>query len=726
MYPNNNISQTISDLSFIDYGSSSGKWRANRIVKIDPVSFYENGLILSGKGYFKKSFGNNNNNFDDYLVEFYASGNNYEIDFINVDQQTNLSIERTGNSSGGFLLNYRGSPTSFSETGATGFYSFNFTDTTSNPPYLFGKANGFIQYKSNTFNLNTNPNGYFGGRCWWSQYSNAVNKDPLPIAINSIGTPAFYLDSFTIDFLSYPYGDPRCGLVFLATRSSAGLPLADIATSPMAARYPSKLDLKPLFFYKTGTSIRLSNNNLDILSMEVTSGAWNHISITLNKVGVNNYLSGYTDGILQSTYTQVGNLSYGYSLPISGLNITELRYSAFVAAGLLIDEIRVWSGAKSYSEINNLKYISLQSDPFLYNDSDLLYHVTVGAIYTKDKSVSFYKNGNLLKTNSIKNIYTEYLDYSNIKVTGQCEFDEFRFWSGVRTSGQISQQAKSGIGMDLFPRFQGGAYGRMNPTMTINTNTLFTQSGYFTSGFILDSNVNYYVDEPKVDIYSNGVYLKNLTFDFLIKTKHNGLNYGINKFMVFRPGLAAGGDLLQLTWNAGNPSVLKMDYDLDGPLLGPYRYIEFGNTNNIWNHYYFTMNIVGSNWLVSGYRNGENFSMGSTFSSIPSSEAFGSNLLFAGLYFQLDTSGPAVPFSNGIATGQELILDEFRFWSGIKTSGQMNELRFNRLGSKTEWMNDPNLLIYTPFSKSEFYPEDVNTGNLFNYRSSGLYSYPSI
>jgi len=82
MYPNNNISQTISDLSFIDYGSSSGKWRANRIVKIDPVSFYENGLILSGKGYFKKSFGNNNNNFDDYLVEFYASGNNYEIEFI--------------------------------------------------------------------------------------------------------------------------------------------------------------------------------------------------------------------------------------------------------------------------------------------------------------------------------------------------------------------------------------------------------------------------------------------------------------------------------------------------------------------------------------------------------------------------------------------------------------------------------------------------------------------
>jgi hypothetical protein len=441
---------------------------------------------------------------------------------------------------------------------------------------------------------------------------------------------------------------------------------------------------------------------------------------TCNKVGNNYNFSGYRNGILESSNNRIsGSINYADQLIFSGLDIFELNYNSLIAT-LSIDEIRMWSGAKSSGEINNLKFTELKSDPLLYNDPNLLYHVSFDEITTQNKNINFYKNGNLLKTNVINNINANYLDYSNIKVTGNLEFNEFRFWSGIRTSGQISEQAKSGIGMDLFPRFRGGAYGIINPDMNIITNSLFTQSGYFTSGFILDSNVHDYFGAPEVEVYGSRVYLKNLTFDFLIKTKYNGLNYRSNNFITFNQGSLS--DKLELSWETSNPSVLRMDYDPKPGSISIYRYIEFDNTNNIWNHYYFTMNLVGSNWLVSGYRNGENFSMGYTFSSIPSGQAFGSNFSFAGVLFERRASYPG----SILETGQELILDEFRCWSGIKTSGEMNELRFKKLGSKSEWMNDPNLLLYTPFSKSEFYAENINTGNLSNYQSSGLYSYPSI
>ena len=443
MYPNNNISQTISDLSFVDYGSSSGKWRANKKINFDLVSFYESGLILSGVDYFKKSFGNNSDNkFDDFLVEFYATGNNYEIDFTK-NGQTNLSIERTGNSNGGFLLNYRGSPTSFSEAGATGFYSFNFKNTGINPIYLFGKANGSLVYSNNTIKT---PNGYFGSGVFLK--NSPTTLDRIVASVNNSGNSSFNLDSFTIDFLCKFTGDASSDLNFLSTRTKTG------------SNYPTRSDPNPLVFNKdsNGFTISLYNGNLAVLSMPIVSGDWSYISITSNKVGTTNYLSGYRDGILKSTYTSFGNLYYGSSLPISGLDISEYGFNNIFGT-VFLDEIRMWSGAKSSGEVNNLKFIELKSDPLLYNDPNLLYHVSFDEITTQNKSIDFYKNGNLSKTNIINNTYTGYLDYSNIKVTGNLEFDEFRFWSGIRTSGEISGNAKSGIGTgDLLNYQNNGLY----------------------------------------------------------------------------------------------------------------------------------------------------------------------------------------------------------------------------------------------------------------------------
>jgi hypothetical protein len=448
MYPHNNISQTINDLSFIDYGSSSGKWRANKKIKIDPVSFYQSGFILSGKDYFKKSFGSNSDNrFDDFLVEFYGTGNNYEVDFTK-NEQSNLSIERTGNSNGGFLINYRGYPTSFSETGATGFYSFNFNNTGISPVNLFGQGNAKLVYSDARAKTSS---GYFGSGLFIdNQLSYTGMNNIIVSAYDNQFNKSFNLDSFTLDFLLKMTGTTGLNMSFMATRTMTGL------------NYPSINHTNSLIFHQEFSAsfekyyiISLYHNYNARLRFTTSGNDWDHFCITSNRVGSNHYFSGYKNGILVATYTALtGSFNYGASLPISGLDIAGYSFNGRNNSAKFLDEIRMWSGAKSSGEINNLKFKELQSDPFLYNDPNLLYHISFDTIYTQNKKIQFYKNGNLLQTNTINNIYTGYLDYSKINITGNLEFDEFRFWSGSKTNNEISGYAKSGIDLDKISNYQ--------------------------------------------------------------------------------------------------------------------------------------------------------------------------------------------------------------------------------------------------------------------------------
>jgi hypothetical protein len=702
MYPHNNISQTVTDLSFIDYGSSSGKWRANKKIKFDPVSFYQSGLILSGKDYFKKSFGNNSDNrFDDFLVEFYGTGNNYEIDFTK-NGQNNLSIERTGNSNGGFLLNYRGSPTSFSETGATGFYSFNFKNTGSSAVNIFVKGSGTLVYLDDRVKT---PNGYFASGVFINTTLTPSGFRNRLVSINNSGISTFNLDSFSIDFLCKFTGDRSSYFDFLSTRTNSG-----------SVNYPGINAQNSLTFFKYFDSNRiiLSQYTSNILTIPITSGSWDHIMVTCNKVGNYYNFSGYRNGILESSNSaSFGSFNWANNLFFSGLDIHKSSYNG-QPGYIFLDEIRMWSGAKSSGEINNLKFTELKSDPLLYNDPNLLYYVSFDG-YTQNKNIEFYKNGNLLKTNTINNIYTGYLDYSNIKVTGNFEIDEFRFWSGIRTSGQISQNAKSGIGVELFPSFRGGAYGKINPTMTVNTKTALTESGYFTSGFMIHSGVDpAWSIQGAVNVFGNNVRLKSLTMDFLIKTKSSP-NYYDTSFFLTPKLTAPSSDVFTFYWE-NNPGSSEISFAVAGSNNSALFPVSFEIINDTWNHVYVTIEELGSRWYSSIYLNGTGpIQQTSFFTGI----YYGSHYNFNGVRFHYNGFNTAI-------SGNELILDEVRVWSGVKSTQEMNQLRFKRLSSRSDWMNDPNLLFYTPFSSSEVSSDFVSTGKLSDYQNSGLYSYPLI
>jgi hypothetical protein len=155
-----------------------------------------------------------------------------------------------------------------------------------------------------------------------------------------------------------------------------------------------------------------------------------HVTLTFD----NGVASGYIDGVLSSTGYFTGN----YLFQNSG-NRVILQKGGALTESVGLDEFILLSGSISSGDIYNNYHKQIENP---LSRSDLLHYYKFDGFGNQvyNKNYSFYKNGLLQVTgNSIDAQPSLSLSKSYVgqKLTGS--FDEFRLWTGVRSSGEIYQ-----------------------------------------------------------------------------------------------------------------------------------------------------------------------------------------------------------------------------------------------------------------------------------------------
>lgn len=394
MYPFNLISNQQNQICFLDYGASSGRWCGSRgAVAGIPDGYFDSGAQFYNRAGISKGLSYNVDNFglecfvktntggyvySDNRVGFFISG---DSDYLIIDD-----VQISGLNSVGTGWNNLGIFTQNNE-------SFNRS----------GSIQDFGRYGANLTGLFGFETGYFGSGAICYNAKGSGNYTELS-----------ELNSFTVQF----WAKAKINSNFLAAFAYFGNSVSLIQLGTQAP--PNSVT----FF--------LSPNPLELNgSVFFPTKEWHNVAFTINKSSSLYYISGYKDGALVSSGITIGADNFKFS----GKSI---EFADF-GAQIITDEFCLFSGALSSGDIyaNFNKEIE---NPLLRADLLHYYKFNNSGELLSNKNYQFYKNGSQQLTGS-------FLFSGNSANNGRAkigrlfsgELDEFRLWSGVRSSGEVYQ-----------------------------------------------------------------------------------------------------------------------------------------------------------------------------------------------------------------------------------------------------------------------------------------------
>lgn len=427
MYPFNYIANQQNQICFFDYGASSGKWCAGRGGVRSVEGYFDSGVLLRSGNGLSKNF--NATDFNEFTIEYWGklqnTGTIFKADNFQVGlTQSGVDLVNFYNFGSGNVSGVK------NETGEWAHYGVGLSGYTS---YTGGNyIEDFGRYKTRITGSPYFKSGYF--------------ESGIGFGTDLQGSGA------ELGF------DGRIKSYTLQTWVKLDNPFYGTDISVYLGRDP---EFANAMLYMDGSSSRPSGqtilwggtlfpSTLQTQRFDFPSGQWNNVSFSVNEVNFSQIkiVSGYLNGILKTT----GLFSSDRFFVNEGSGI-EFR---IVGSGVL-DEFILWSGALSSGQIYS--GFNKQID-FTRNQDRLIHYYKFDGLGNSryNKNYSFYKNGQLQSTGvseGAQDSLSLNKTFIGQRLTGS--FDEFRLWSGIRSSGEIYQYYNSA--MTNYPGFsQSGLY----------------------------------------------------------------------------------------------------------------------------------------------------------------------------------------------------------------------------------------------------------------------------
>jgi len=414
MYPNNYIANQQNQICFLDYGASSGKWCADRGGIRSVEGYFDSGILLRSGNGLSKTF--NSINLNEFTIEYWSKLQSTGLIFNANDFQ--LGLAPSGSDFVNFYSFGSGDVSGVkNETGAWTHYGVSLSGYTSYTGGIF--IEDFGRYKTRISGLSYFKSGYFeSGIGSGSNLAGTGANSGFDRSIESYTLQAwvklnrpFFTDDISIH-LGY---DPS--LVNPILEIGAGSGPSGRATLWGGTQFPSTTQIE---------------------SFDFSSGQWNNVSFSVNEVQFSQtkIISGYLNGILKTTGIFLSDRFFRNEA--SGIEFKIIGNS-------VLDEFVLWSGALSSGQIYS--GFNEQID-FANNQNKLIHYYKFDGLgnVIYNKNYSFYKNGLLQKTGLSSDDQPSLLlakTYIGQRLTGN--FDEFRLWSGIRSSGEIHQNYNSAM-----------------------------------------------------------------------------------------------------------------------------------------------------------------------------------------------------------------------------------------------------------------------------------------
>jgi hypothetical protein len=389
MYPFNYIQNQQNKICFEDYGFYSGKWCGAKRGAASESGYFDSGVLLkSGNGLSRKF---NQIELSEFTIEYWGktedSGTIFKTDIFE------FGLERISSNINNFYTFGSGRVTGIdNETGQWNHYGLSVSGVE------FYSGGDYIQDRGR-LGVNLTGNIGFQNGVFNKALSGTVSGSILDFSNPTYTTTQFWINPGHLtgdNLIFYGLHDVQC-------------------------RYrPADIGVE---IYLTGDPNPTPGLTVFSSLGLIYGFGWTNISYTIGGNLAGKLITGYIDGVL----SQTGQIILG--------NFPDIMIRA--SGGDLIDELLFYSGALSSGEIfSGLN--ETKDNP--ESDNRLLHYYKFDGLGNSsyNKNHSFYKNGILQLTGistGTKNSLTFERSYIGQRMTGS--FDEFRIWSGARSSGDI-------------------------------------------------------------------------------------------------------------------------------------------------------------------------------------------------------------------------------------------------------------------------------------------------